>query len=85
MTTEDVKLYALSTCSHCKSVKNLLNQHEVNYETVEVDLLQGEERQAMIEEVKQHNSRVTFPTILIGDEVIVGYREEDIKEALDLS
>ncbi|MFO8047478.1 MAG: glutaredoxin family protein [Desulfosudaceae bacterium] len=85
MTTEDVKLYALSTCSHCKSVKNLLNQHEIDYESVEVDLLQGDERQAMIEEVKQHNSRVTFPTILIGDKVIVGYREDDIKEELNLS
>ncbi|MFP4446608.1 MAG: glutaredoxin family protein [Desulfosudaceae bacterium] len=85
MTTADVKLYALSTCSHCKSTKHLLNENEVDYDVVEVDRLEGEERQAMIEEVKQYNPRCTFPTLRIGDQVIVGFREDDIREALNLS
>ena len=82
MTTPDVKLYALSTCSHCKSTKSFLKQCNVDYDVVDVDLLQGDERKSMIEEVKQHNPRCTFPTILIGERVIVGFKENEIKEAL---
>jgi len=48
-----------------------------------VDTLQGEERQAMIEEVKRYNPNCTFPTILIGDKVIVGFRKDEIEEALN--
>ena len=77
-----ITLYALSTCSHCKNTKRLLNDLGIDYNVIEVDLKQGDERQAAIEEVKQYNPRCTFPTLVIGDTTIVGYREDEIKEAL---
>ena len=79
-----IKLYALSTCSHCKSVKKLLDKYNVEYEFTYVDLLKGEERKATIEEVKRLNPRTSFPTISIRDKVIVGNKENEIKEALGL-
>lgn len=82
--SEPVKLYALSTCSHCRNTKKLLDEHGVDYEVVEVDLCQGDERDQMIAEVKKLNPNCSFPTLLVGDKVIVGYRESDIKEALGL-
>ncbi len=84
MTTPDVKLYTLSTCSHCKSTKSFLKQCNVDYDAVDVDLRQGEERKALIEEVKKYNPRCTFPTIIIGENVIVGFKENEIREALGL-
>jgi glutaredoxin len=54
----------------------------VAYDFVDVDLLEGEERRAIIEDVKKFNPRCSFPTIIIGDKVIVGYKEQEIKEAL---
>jgi glutaredoxin len=84
MTKPDVKIYTLSTCSHCKSTKNFLNQCNVRYDFVDVDLLSGDERQAMLEEIKKINPRCTFPTIQIGGRVIVGFKEEEIREALGL-
>ncbi|MFP4193657.1 MAG: glutaredoxin family protein [Desulfobacterales bacterium] len=83
--TPDVKVYALSTCAHCKNAKKLLSNCNVNYDSVEVDLLSGEERQEILEEVKAINPRCSFPTIKIGDKVIVGYKEDEIKEALGVS
>lgn len=83
--TPDVYLYTLSTCSHCKSTKRLLNECNVAYDFVDLDLLEGDERKAILEDVKKINPRCTFPTIQIGDKVIVGYREDEIKEALGLS
>ena len=77
-----IVLYALSTCSHCKDVKRLLDSRSIEYRSIEVDLLEGEARKKAIEEVKQYNSRVTFPTTVIGDKVIVGSKKDRIKEAL---
>ena len=79
-----VKIYTLSTCSHCKATKKLLNDCQVKYEFTDVDLLEEAERQAILEEVKKLNPRCSFPTIIIGDRVIVGYKEDEIKEALGL-
>ena len=79
-----VKMYTLSTCSHCKQTKNYFNDCGIPFEFTDVDLLKGREREDMIAEVKKVNPNCSFPTILIGDKVIVGLREKEIKEALGL-
>jgi glutaredoxin-like protein NrdH len=79
-----VKIYTLSTCSHCKATKRFLDECRVKYEFTDVDLLDGEERVAILEDVKKLNPRCSFPTIIIGDKIVVGYREDEIKEALGL-
>ena len=84
MTDKEVKLYTLSTCSHCKSTKRLLAECTIEYDFVDVDLLEGEERKAILEDIKKVNPRCSFPTLIIGDKVVVGYKEKEIKEALGL-
>ena len=84
MSEKQIKLYSLSTCSHCKSTKKLLNECTVLYEFVDVDLLEGEERKAILEDVRKFNPKCSFPTIIIGEKVIVGFKEEEIREALGL-
>jgi glutaredoxin-like protein NrdH len=79
-----VKMYSLSTCSHCKNTKKFLHDCNVVFDAIDVDLLEGEERAAIIEEVKKLNPSCSFPTIKIGDQVIVGFKENEIKEALGL-
>lgn len=84
MTPPAVKLFSLSTCSHCKSTKRLLDECTIQYEFIDVDLLQGDERKAILDDVKKFNPKCSFPTIIIGQKVIVGYKEQEIKEALGL-
>jgi glutaredoxin-like protein NrdH len=79
-----IKMYTLSTCSHCRATKKLLNDCAVKYEFTDVDLLTGEERTAIIEDVRKLNPKCSFPTIIIGDKVIVGFNEKAIREALGL-
>jgi len=79
-----VRLYSLSTCSHCKAAKRLLDDCTVSYKATDVDLLSGKERTAVLEEVKKLNPRCSFPTIIIGDKVIVGFQETEIRKALGL-
>ena len=80
----DVKVFSLSTCSHCKTTKKYLNECTVKYEFVDVDLLKGDERKAIIDDVKKFNPRCSFPTIIIGEKVIIGFKEKEIKEALGM-
>jgi len=84
MSEPKVKLYSLSTCSHCKATKKFLGDCTVKYEFIDVDLLQGEERAAIIADVKKFNPKCSFPTIIIGDKVIVGFKEQEIREALGI-
>jgi glutaredoxin-like protein NrdH len=80
----NVKLYSLSTCSHCRATKRLLDECTVQYECTDVDLLDGDERVTILEDIRKVNPRCSFPTIIIGETVIVGYREAEIKNALGI-
>ncbi len=82
--SETVKIYTLSTCGHCKSAKKFLTDNGVVYTCKDVDLLGGVERKETIEEVKKYNPACSFPTILIGEKVIVGFNEPAIREALGI-
>lgn len=79
-----VRMYTLSTCGHCKAAKKLLSDCKVQYEFQDVDLLSDEERETALEDVRKINPLCTFPTIIINNKVIVGFREKEIREALGL-
>ena len=87
MADRSIVVYALSTCSHCKSARKFLADHGIQYQSCEVDMLSGEERTKAIEELIRHNPDRSFPTIVIdgGARVVVGFREDKLKEALDIS
>jgi len=77
-----VKVYALSTCPWCKKVKKLLDDHSVNYDFVDVDLAQGDEQKKALEEVEKLTGRRSFPVTVINDQVIQGFKQEEIEGAL---
>jgi len=78
-------LYALSTCGWCKKTKEFLNSLGVEFSYIFVDLLEEQEKEEIMEDVIKWNPRRSFPTIVINDEkCIVGYKEDQIKEALGL-
>ena len=77
-----VKIYTLSTCGYCKATKKFLDSLNVKYDFTDVDLLDGEERANVMDEVRKVNPRCSFPTILIEDKVVVGFREEELRDAL---
>jgi len=54
------------------------------YEFTDVDLLPESERKGVLAEVMKLNPECSFPTIIIGDTVIVGFQEQRIREALGL-
>lgn len=79
----NVVLYALSTCGWCKKTRMLLEDLGVEFNYVYVDLTEGEERSKVIEDVQKWNPQLSFPTVVINNkDVIVGFKEDQIKEKL---
>jgi glutaredoxin len=80
----NVELYALSTCVWCKMTKALLEKMDVGFDYVYVDQLQGEDKEKTLEELKRWNPRCSFPSLVVnGTRCIVGYKEDEIKAAVD--
>ena len=86
----NVHLYALSTCPYCRMTKKFLDEHEVAYELTEVDLLDGEVKDAATpkgaaaEEVKRLSGGTSFPVLVVDDEVVVGFNKGRMTQVLGL-
>lgn len=79
------KLYALSTCFHCKELIDFLEGYEIDFIVINMDEIEGKERRDMFKELKRINPQCTFPTFLIREQVVVGYNQEEIREILNNS
>jgi glutaredoxin-like protein NrdH len=76
-------LYALSTCPWCQKTKRLLNELGVEYDYIDVDYLDGEEKSKVMDDVKRWNPACSFPTLVLDNKkCIVGFREDEIRKAL---
>ena len=80
----EIKLYSLSTCSHCRDTKDLLDQCRISYNCIDIDTLEATERNRVINEIKKVNPECGLPTLVVGDKIVVGFREDKIKEALGI-
>jgi glutaredoxin len=79
-----VKVFALSTCPYCRMTRAYLDENDVEYDVVEVDLLTGDERTEAIDEVKAISGGTSFPVVLVDEEIIIGFNKKRMKELLDL-
>lgn len=79
-----VKVYALSTCPYCKMTKQYLTENNVEFDSTDVDLLEGDEREQTIAEVKRLSGGTSFPVVVVDGEVVVGYNKARLKELLHL-
>jgi glutaredoxin-like protein NrdH len=78
-----IRLYALSTCPECKRLKKFLDENNLQYQLIEVDLLDSGEQWVTSKEVKKYNPAVTYPTLVI-EEVMLGLDEKALKESLNI-
>jgi glutaredoxin len=79
----DITLYALSTCGWCKKTKGLLNDMNLDYNYVDVDLLADADREEAMEEIRLWNPTCSFPTLVIdNNKCIVGFKEQEIRGLL---
>jgi glutaredoxin-like protein NrdH len=80
-----VILYALSTCAWCRMTKQFLKDNDVEYEYIDVDLCEEEDKQKIREHIQSKGGPLSYPTIIVDDNVLItGFRTDKIREALQL-
>jgi glutaredoxin-like protein NrdH len=76
-----IKLFALSTCIWCGKTKKLLSELGVGYDCIDVDLLDNDDQQEALKEIRKYNPAGGFPTMVIDSrDCIVGFDEQKIKD-----
>lgn len=80
----EIHLYALSTCPYCRMTKRYLDDHGITYELTEVDLLEGAEKQAAVDEIKRLSGGTSFPVLVVDDQVVVGFNKSKIADIVGL-
>ncbi len=80
-----VKGYTLSYCPWCNKAKKFFAEHHVEFEYIDYDLASEEKQREIEKEMKKHTGGdVSFPYVVIGNEIVVGWNPERYKELLGL-
>jgi len=80
-----VLMYAISTCAWCKRAKKFLKDNDIEYEYVDVDLCSREDREKIREDILNRGGRLSYPTIVIDNRILLtGFQEDKIREALEI-
>ncbi len=80
-----VVVYALSTCVWCKMTKQYLQDSEVEYEYIDVDLCEEKEKEEIRKDIIDKGGSLSYPAIIVDDNILItGFRKDKLKESLKL-
>lgn len=80
-----VKFYGLSTCIWCRKTRQFLEDEGVAFDFVYIDLVEGDERETVKEEIQRWNPHLSFPTIVIDNaQCVIGFKTDELKQVLGL-
>jgi glutaredoxin len=68
----------------CKALKELLDSHDIEYESTDVDLMFKDEREELFKNMAKFNEKKAFPVTFINDKAIIGFQRRLIMEELGL-
>jgi glutaredoxin len=80
-----VLMYALSTCAWCKLTNQFLKYNIVEFEYVDVDLCNDEDKEKVREDILSKGGSLSYPTVIVDDKVLItGFRKDRLKETLEI-
>lgn len=84
-TKHKVFVYALSTCAWCKLTKRYLKDNGIEYEYVDVDLCDDDDKDKVKQNILDKGGDLSYPTIVIDDKTLItGFRKDKLKETLEI-
>jgi glutaredoxin-like YruB-family protein len=72
-----IKMYSTPFCGYCKMAKDFLDRNGFPYEEVDVSV-----DEAAAKDMAARTGQMSVPVIEIGDEIVVGFNESEIEEAI---
>lgn len=84
MTAKKIILYSLTTCVFCQAVKKMLDDLGISFQCIQADEVPEEEKKIVIKELRKVNPKCSFPTVVIDNEAIIGYKIQEIKEKIGI-
>ena len=80
-----VLLYAISTCGWCKRAKNFLNDNNVEYKYVDIDLCNNEDKSAIRKDILNRGGVLAYPTVIVDEKTLLtGPSPDKLREVLEL-
>lgn len=72
-------VYSTPTCPYCKHVKDFLNEHNVEFEDIDVSS-DHDKAQDMIHK----SGQMGVPVVEIGEDIVIGFDKPKLKELLNI-
>ncbi|MDG6222446.1 MAG: glutaredoxin family protein [Candidatus Bathyarchaeota archaeon] len=80
-----VLVYAISTCGWCRRAKNFLKKNDVEYEYVDIDVLNNEDKEKIKQDIITRGGSLVYPTLIIDNKILItGAPQDKLKEILEL-
>ena len=74
-----VIVYSTPTCPFCIRAKQFLKDNSIQFENIDVS-----ENHEKAQEMIKKSGQMGVPVLEIGEEIIIGFDKDKIKEALDI-
>jgi glutaredoxin 3 len=74
---KSIKIYSTPTCTYCQIAKQYFAEKDLAYEEINVA-----EDNSKLQEMVELSGQMGVPVIKIGEQVVVGFDENKVKELL---
>ena len=80
-----ILVYALSTCGWCKRAKQFLKDNKIEYEYIDVDLCNLDDKQKIFKEIQSRGGILAYPTLIIDNKTLLtGAPQDKLREVLGI-
>jgi glutaredoxin len=80
-----VLVYAISTCGWCKRAKKFLKDNKIEYEYVDIDLINNDVKEEIKKDITTRGGPLAYPTLIIDGKILLtGAPQDKLKEILEL-
>jgi glutaredoxin-like protein NrdH len=80
-----IRVYALSTCVHCKATLQFLRESDVEFEYIHVDQCDKKDLAEIMKDIQKRGGSFSFPKIIVDDKTMIsGFVKDKIKETIEV-
>jgi len=80
-----ILVYGISTCGWCKRAKKFLNDNNVEFEYVDIDLCSWEDKNKIRKDIQNRGGPLAYPTIIVDNKILLtGASSDKLREVLEI-